>query len=131
MVLVGGKGHCRICGKQHSSDFSCKPGPLQIAQISIEGVEALVSEIHLNEKDRKKFRRWCEEIRQVLGIPPQPVYSADQKYAPKPNAISRARELQDYMLRLIERYGYMVEGQFTAFQEALGKMKKTLGLQVA
>jgi len=128
MVLVGGEGHCRCCGKRNLSAYSCEPGPMQVAQIAIEEVENLVSEIHLNEIDRKRFNRWCEEIRQILGIPQQPLCSFGMIYVPPLSAIPRARELQDYMKRLIEEYGYMRKGQFVMFREALEKMGKVLGL---
>lgn len=78
--LVGGIYYCRICGEICSVGMLHEDppaSPIQKVQMAIEAVEEFFQDVPLTIDRRRALKAWFLELRKVLEIPQDKIYSRD------------------------------------------------------
>ncbi|MCX6763509.1 MAG: hypothetical protein NTZ97_02125 [Candidatus Moranbacteria bacterium] len=77
---IGGDSYCRICNSIHPVGYcGGTTSPLQEAQMSVEHLEGVVSNIKLTSANREQLKKYLKELREKLGIPEHPIFSEDYR----------------------------------------------------
>lgn len=115
---LGGTRTCRICGCFYSIGgvpHDCLPASsIQKVQMSIEAAEEFFGGIPVISDRRSALAEWFSELRNILEIPKEKIYSIDAttEYSPSDKTLKMAAAIVNQINYIGERHSVVTEEQY-------------------